>query len=178
MQNLQSPKVPDNFRGKNKIVVQLWYIVWLFLFRPSPHLFNSWRIFLLRSFGAKCSYRAKIRPSAYISYPWNFSCGEHTFIGDQVFIDSLDRVEVGDHVSISNRVYITAGTHDYRSETFDLLIKPVVVQSQSWLAVNSTLLPGAQVGEGTILAACSLLNKTTGVGEIWVGVPAKKTGNR
>lgn len=178
MQNLKSSKVPDNFRGKNKIIIQVWYLVWFFLFRPSPHIFNAWRVLLLRIFGAECSFRAKIRPSAYISYPWNLSCGDYTFIGDKVYIDSLDKIEIGNHVSISNQVYITAGTHDYRSESFDLKIEPIVIESQSWLAVNATLVSGARVGQGSILAACSLLNKPTGMAEIWAGVPAKKIGNR
>ena len=175
MQNLKSPKVPDNFRGKNKFLVQLWYIVWLFMFRPSPHVFNCWRVLLLRAFGAKCSFQAKIRPSAYISYPWNFSCGDYSFIGDGVYIDSLDQIEVGRHVSISNRVYITAGTHDYRSETFDLKIQPIIIESHSWIAVNATVITGARIGEGSIVGACSLLNKATGVGEIWSGIPAMKS---
>lgn len=178
MQKISLQRVPENFRGKNKFIVQAWYLVWLFLFRLSPHCLNFWRIFLLRLFGAKCSYSARIRPSAYISYPWNFSCGEYSFVGDGVYIDSLGYVTVGDNVSISNRVYIASGTHDYKIDSFDLIIKPVKIESEAWLAINVTVLPGVCIGFGTVVAACSLVTKTTGISEIWAGLPAKRVGSR
>ncbi len=178
MQNLKNPGVPSCFRGKNKILVQAWYLTWLLLFRISPHALNFWRVFVLKLFGSKISYSTKIRPSAFISYPWNFSCGEYSYIGDYVFIDSLDKICVGNNVSISNRAYITSGTHNYKLESFDLILSPVIIESESWLSVNSTVMPGVKVGRGAILGAASLLTKSTGDNEIWFGVPAKKYSDR
>ena len=40
------------------------------------------------------------------------------------------------------------------------------------------LLPGANLGEGSIVGALSLLNKTVPDWEIWTGAPAKKVADR
>lgn len=177
-QNLTAPPVPSNFRGKNKVKVQLWYLCWFWIFRISPHALNGLRIYLLKLFGANLPYSVKIRPSAFISYPWNFSCDDFCFIGDRVFIDSLETVAIGAHVSISNDVYITSGTHRYNSASFDLTLAPVVVEDQVWLAVRSVLLPGARVSRGAIVGANSLVKGHIPSGEIWAGSPAKFVKHR
>ena len=180
IQNLNNVKIPNNFNGKNKVKVQLWYIVWFFFFRPSPHMLNSFRVLVLRLFGAKVGKGLKIKPSAYISYPWNFVGGDYTYIGDNVFIDSLTSVSVGNNVSISNGVYITSGTHNSKSEFFDLVLKPVCISDESWLCVKSVVLPGASIGSGSIIGACALVSEGEVIpdNQVWVGLPARYVKNR
>ena len=177
-QSLPDHKVPANFNGKNKLKVQLWYLTWLFLYRFSPHALNFFRVFLLRVFGAKISYSVKIRPSSFISYPWNLKVGEDSFIGDGVYIDSLCNITIGHDVSISNFVYITSGTHDYESVNFDLILRPVIIGDEVWLAVRSTILPGIIVGHGAVVGAGSVLTKSIEDNQIWTGVPARFFKNR
>ena len=52
MQLLNTFKLPENFRGKNAFVVQLWWIVQGTFFRMSPQFLYGFRNFLLRLFGA------------------------------------------------------------------------------------------------------------------------------
>lgn len=173
VQDLSKPNVPSGFTGKRKVRVQLWYVAWLFLFRLSPHAVNGFRIFLLNAFGARVSRTAKVRPSCFVSYPWNLTVGDFSYLGDRVFIDSLDKVEIGTHVSVSNDVYITAGTHDHQSPSFDLTLKPVVIADESWIAVRAVILPGVTVGHGAVVAAGSVLTKSVPPAEMWAGNPAK-----
>ena len=177
-QDLSSPPVPNDFNGKSKIRVQLWYLTWLFLFRPSPLALNGFRLFLLRVFGAKVGNAVKIRPSAFISYPWNLSVGEGTFIGDHVHIDSLTRVSVGAHVSLSNYVYIASGTHDYKVPSFDLVLRPVTIEDQCWLAVQTTVLPGVTMSKGCVVGARSLVTRSVPENEVWAGTPARFMSKR
>jgi putative colanic acid biosynthesis acetyltransferase WcaF len=173
IQDLSHPPVPPSFNGRRKFRVQMWYITWLFLFRLSPHVINGFRVFLLNLFGAKVSTKAKIRPSCFVSYPWNLSVGEYSYLGDRVFIDSLDKVEIGAHVSVSNDVYITAGTHNHQAASFDLILKPVCISSESWLAVRSVIMPGVVIGTGAVVAAAAVVTKSVPALEIWAGNPAK-----
>lgn len=53
-----------------------------------------------------------------------------------------------------------------------------VVGEDVWIGYNSTILAGVQIGEGAIIAACSLVNKDVPPCEIWGGVPAKKIRDR
>lgn len=177
-QDLSNPPVPSDFNGKSKIKVQLWYLTWLFLFRPSPHALNAFRLFLLRFFGAKVGRTVKIRPSAFVSYPWNLSVGEGTFIGDHVYIDSLTRVTVGAHVSLSNYVYIASGTHDYKLPSFDLVLRPVTIEDQCWLAIQTTVLPGVTMFKGSVVGARSLVTRNVPENEVWAGTPARFMSKR
>lgn len=177
-QDLSNPPVPADFNGKSKIRVQLWYLTWLFLFRPSPHALNKFRLFLLRLFGAQVAGTVKIRPSAYVSYPWNLSVGEGTFIGDHVYIDSLTRVAVGAHVSLSNYAYVASGTHDYKIASFDLILRPVTIEDQCWLAIQSTVLPGVTLGKGCVVGARSLVTRDIPENEVWAGTPARFMNKR
>ena len=61
-QNLNLYKTPKNFRGKSKIVVQLWWLVQGTLFKISPQFLYGFRRFLLRLFGAKIGKKVIIRP--------------------------------------------------------------------------------------------------------------------
>lgn len=174
-QNLSSVKIPRSFNGKNKFKVQAWYLVWLFVFRISPHGLNFLRVILLKSFGAKIGAGVKIKPSAFISYPWNVTIGNNSYLGDNVYIDALTDVFIGSNVSVSNGVYLTTGTHDITTSTFDLILKPIKVSDESWLCVRATLLPGCQIGCGSVIGACSLLIENTVVSEneVWAGTPAR-----
>ena len=76
-QDLNAFKVPDDFRGKSKIVVQLWWIIEKSFFAWSPQFFYGWRRFLLRLFGAKIGKGVLIRPSAKFTYPWKISIDDY-----------------------------------------------------------------------------------------------------
>ena len=68
-------------------------------------------------------------------------------------------IEIGDHVSVGHNVTIHgAKVHDY-----------------ALIGMGSTLLDDAEIGEGAIIAAGSVVTARTKVGasELWGGVPAK-----
>lgn len=52
--------------------------------------------------------------------------------------------------------------------------RPVVIGPNAWLGANVTVLGGVEVGEGSVIGAGSVLTKSTGKAELWVGVPARK----
>lgn len=56
--------------------------------------------------------------------------------------------------------------------------EPLVVGDDVWLGVGATLIKGANLGEGVVIAARAVVNKTVPDYEIWGGVPARKLGER
>ena len=56
--------------------------------------------------------------------------------------------------------------------------KPITIGKDAVVGTNSVLLPGANLQEGSILGALSLLNRTIPSWEIWIGNPAIKIGMR
>lgn len=51
--------------------------------------------------------------------------------------------------------------------------KPVIVEEDVWIGARVTLLPGAHIGRGSIIAAGAVVTSSVPVYSIWGGVPAK-----
>jgi putative colanic acid biosynthesis acetyltransferase WcaF len=154
-QNLKEFKLPHNFRGRSALVVQLWWFVQATLFRGSPQVFYGFRRWLLRRFGAYVGKGAIIRPSATLTYPWRIKIGDYSWIGDDVVIYSFAQITIGNDVVVSQRSYLCAGTHDYRSQAFDIKGSPIVIEDKAWIAADVFVAPGVRVGEGAVVGARS-----------------------
>ena len=75
------------------------------------------------------------------------------WIGDEVLILSLAPVKIGSNVCISQRAFLCTGSHDFRSEGFDLITKPIEIGDGCWLAACAFVGPGATVSAGTMVKA-------------------------
>ena len=79
---------------------------------------------------------------------------------------------------IGTKVTKTYGGEKTKSSFQEAFRKEIVLEDDSWIGFNCILLPGAKLGQGSVLAAQSLLNVEMGENEIWAGIPAKKIGER
>lgn len=57
-------------------------------------------------------------------------------------------------------------------------IAPIVLEKFANVGTNVVIMPGVTLGEGSVVGSCSLVNKDTDPWGIYVGVPAKKVGER
>jgi putative colanic acid biosynthesis acetyltransferase WcaF len=177
-QDLSRFRLPPNFRGRSAPVVFLWQIVQGSLFAWSPQFAHGWRRFLLKAFGARIGRRVIVRPSARITYPWKIEIGDYSWIGDHAELYSLGSIRIGAHCVISQRAYLCAGTHDYRSPDFAILSPPIQVGDQVWIATDVFVAPGITIGDGAVIGARSSVFHDIGAGEIAFGSPAKVQGKR
>ena len=69
------------------------------------------------------------KPHVRIKYPWRLVIGDHCWIGQNVWIDNIADVTIGNHVCVSQYAYFCTGNHNHRSPAFDLVAKPIVVQT-------------------------------------------------
>lgn len=173
MQDLQKFKVPDNFRGKSKIIIQLWWIIQATLFRASPQVLYGWRRFLLRCFGAEIGKGVIIRPSTQITYPWKVTIGDYSWIGDDVVLYSLGEIIIGKNTVISQKSYICTGTHDYSKIDFPILAKKIAIGDECWLATDVFVSPGVTINKGVVVGARSTVIKDLDSNSVYVGSPAK-----
>ena len=178
MQHLNHFKLPDNFRGKNKFIVQLWWIVQSLFFNTSPQFMFGWRRFLLRLFGSKIGCNVKIRPSVKVTYPWKLTIGDYSWIGDEVILYNLGKIEIGDNVVISQRSYLCTGSHDYLNESFSIFEKKIIINDECWLAKDVFVAPGVTIGRGTVVGARSSVFNDLPSNKVCLGTPAKVLRNR
>ena len=171
-QNLKTFTVPKDFRGKSKVIVQLWWVIEKTLFAWSPQFLYSWRRFLLRLFGAKIGKGVLIRPTVRVTYPWKVSIDDYTWVGEDCILYSLGNITIGSHVAIAHGVYFNTGLHDYTSESFDIGAKPVVMEDQSWITNDVYIAPGVTIGKGCVIGARSSVFKSMPEAHICYGNPA------
>ena len=175
---LKKFQLPPNFRGKSKIMVQLWWFVQAIFFKLSPQVFYGWRRFLLRIFGAKIGKNVMIRPTAQITYPWKISIGDYSWIGDNVVLYSLGEIEIGSNTIISQRSYLCTGSHDYTKVDFPIYAKKITIEDGCWLATDVFVAPGITIKKGTIVGARSSVFKDMPENKVCVGNPAKFVRDR
>lgn len=170
-QDLKRFSLPENFRGRSAVLVQLWWLTHACLFQTSPQFMYGWRNFLLRLFGAKIGHGVLIRPSVRITYPWKLTIGDNSWIGDQVELYTLGEIVIGDDAVISQRSYICTASHDYSKPTFDIYSKKTVIENEVWIASDVFLAPGLVVGEGAVIGARSSVFSDVPAGMICRGNP-------
>jgi acetyltransferase-like isoleucine patch superfamily enzyme len=54
----------------------------------------------------------------------------------------------------------------------------IVVGRDCWIAARAIVLPGVHIGDGSVVAAGAVVNRTCEPGSILAGVPAKVIGSR
>jgi acetyltransferase-like isoleucine patch superfamily enzyme len=52
-------------------------------------------------------------------------------------------------------------------------VAPVIVHKNAWIAINVTILPGVEIGEGSIVSAGSVVSKSIPPFTVASGNPAK-----
>lgn len=177
-QDLRQFTLPDGFRGRSAVLVQVWWIIQATAFAMSPQVAFGWRRWLLRLFGAQIGTGVKLRASCRTTYPWNLKIGDHSQIGDNVEFYNLAPVYVGEHVVISQGCYICTAGHDPARADFAIYRSPVVIQDQVWLAAQCFVMPGLTIAEGTFAMVRSLITRSTEEGAVVSGAPATQAGWR
>ena len=172
VQDLNSFRLPADFRGKPPVFVQTWWIVRDTLFLCSPQFMYGWRNWLLRLFGAEIGRGVLVRPTVRVTYPWKLKIGDHAWIGDFVELYNLADIQIGPHAVVSQKSYLCTGSHDYSKSSFDIYAKPIIIESQAWVAADVFVGPGVTVGCGAVVGARSTLLKDAPPMSVLVGSPA------
>lgn len=177
-QDLSKFQLPRNFRGKNPVIVQLWWLVQSIFISTSPQFMYSWRRFIFRVFGAKIGKNVILRPSAKCTYPWHIEIGDNSWIGDNVTLYSLDKIKIGKNVVISQNSYICTGTHNYNKEAFDIERDQITIEDEVWLANDVYVAPGVTISKGAVVGTRSSVLHDLPSQMICFGTPAKSKKRR
>jgi putative colanic acid biosynthesis acetyltransferase WcaF len=176
--DIRDASASDPFKGaatfslRHRLVRMLWNIVWALLASWTPPQANAWRIFILRSFGAKLHVTSKVYGSAKIWYPANLEMEAYATLGPGVICYCMNRIWIGHHVVVSQRAHLCAGTHDIRSPDFQLYARPIEIGANAWICAEAFVGPGATIGEGAVLAARGVAFSAVPPWTVYRGNPA------
>ncbi|MFA5956418.1 WcaF family extracellular polysaccharide biosynthesis acetyltransferase [Hyphomicrobium sp.] len=164
-------------RAKPIWIEALWLVAQCLLVR-SQIPGSAHRRFVLRLFGARIGTAVVIKPGVRIKFPWRLTVGDHSWLGEDAWIDNLADVMIGSHCCISQAAYLCTGNHDWAATGFDLRAAPIRICDGAWIAARSVVAPGVTIGEGSILAIGSVATRNLNAWSINAGSPATQTGQR
>ena len=156
----------------------LWYFTNRLVFSHGLFPFSSVKIIILRTFGAKIGGGVNIKPTVNIKYPWLLSIGNNTWIGENVWIDNLTSVEIGNNVCLSQGAMLLTGNHNYKLSTFDLMIGEITIEDGVWIGARAVVCPGVTCFSHSILSVNSVATKNLDSYGIYQGNPAIKVKSR
>jgi len=169
------PYTQPSFSMQNRLMRAIWGVVWLILFRTSPRPFHLWRRFLLRFFGAKLGKHVNVYPTVKIWAPWALNIGSFVGVAEGVTLYNMASITIGDHCVISQGAHLCAGSHDIDSSNFQLIAKPISLDSYVWVCSEAFVGPGVKIAEGCVLGARAVVVKS--IAEpwtVWAGNPGLK----
>ena len=165
-------------RGRPRYVELLWLIV-SFTFVQSRFPWPSKvRKVCLTLFGAQIGDNFVCRESIYVHFPWKLIIGNNVWLGAGAYLHNLEKIVIGSNTSIGHQVFVTTGSHDITLKNFPYKNSSVDVGSSVFLASRSVILPGVQIGEGSVVAAGAVVTKSVPPWLIVGGSPAKEIGSR
>ena len=161
-----------SFSLGNRLFRLVWMTAWVLLARFTPPPLHGWRRLVLRAFGAKVGQGARVHASVSVWLPANLELGDHALIGPGVRLYNQGRISIGAHSVISQRAHICASTHDVSDPLFQLVVRPVSIGAQCWVAAEAFVGPGVTMGDRSVLGARGALFSDAEPDAVYSGNPA------
>lgn len=131
---------------------------------------------LLRMIGLKIDETACISSHCFFGGT-NIQIGKNSFINHGCFLDNMEKIIIGDNVSIGMRTLLVTSCHNYdnaQQRGGEQYGKAISIGNGSWIGANVTIIPGISVGEGCVIAAGSVVTKNCEPNCLYGGNPARK----
>lgn len=161
------------------------WLVYRLLFVIKPKIDRRikfyYREYVLRASGAVGS-SLKVNGAAR-GFHKNVFLGDNVSFNHGVHILGRGIVRIGRYFHCGEQLTIITQNHNYNSGSaipYDdqYVVKTTIIKDFVWIGFNVTLLPGITIGEGVIIAACSVVTKDVPDYAIIGGNPAKIIGYR
>ena len=129
---------------------------WFWVFRA---------LFVQKLLGYNKKVRWPISPSNAIDEPESIDFNPNdlqNFMHHGCYFSNVGggKITLGDGVLIAPNVGIITTNHDLSNPNIHMAPKDVVIKKNSWLGMNSVILPGVTLGENTVVAAGAIVTKS------------------
>ena len=131
-----------------------------------------------RLYGFKSGRRTRVLSGVMIYYPSKMVIGSDVGISAYCQFNAGGGIEIGDGVLIGPGSIVWSQNHAY--ESLDAPIRDqgytrakVVIENDVWIGAGSIVLPGVRLAQGTVVAAGSVVTKSSESYTVIAGVPAR-----
>jgi len=156
----------------------VWHYINAIVFKSSMFPVYGFKNALLRLFGAKVGTGVAIKPCVNIKYPWLLTIKNNVWIGEEVWIDNLVTVTIGNNVCLSQGALLLTGSHNYKKQTFNLITGIIVLEDGVWIGAKAIVNQGITVGSHAVLTSGSVATKSLEPFSVYQGNPAVRVRQR
>lgn len=161
-----------SFSLGNRLTRVAWGAAWLLLARWTPPPLHRWRALVLRAFGARVASTARVHASVSVWLPANLELGPDVLIGPRARLYNQGRISIGARSVISQGAHLCASTHDVDDPHFQLVLRPIAIGRQCWVAAEAFVGPGVTMHDRAVLGARGALFGDAEADGIYRGNPA------
>ena len=99
--------------------------------------------------------------------------GEYATLGPQVDCYNQGKITIGANTTISQKAYLCASSHDISDPKINLILCPIEIADQVWVAADAFIGPNVKIGQGAVVGARSAVFKDVEPWTVVGGNPAK-----
>lgn len=103
-------------------------------------------------------------------------------IGKGLIVNAGEDILIGANTLIGPNCSIISSNHGFKEPGPILgqphIHSPIKINKGSWLGANVVILPGVEIGEGSVIGSSSVVTKNTESNSVNAGIPSKKIDNR
>lgn len=116
----------------------------------------------------------RIRQPFYMDFGKNITFGGNVFVNASCHFQDQGGITIGDNVLIGHQVVLASLNHDMRPKYRENLYPgEIIIKDDAWIGSNATVIKGVTIGEGSVVAAGSVVTKDVPPYTIVGGNPAK-----
>ncbi|WP_324024094.1 WcaF family extracellular polysaccharide biosynthesis acetyltransferase [Maribacter sp. BPC-D8] len=165
-------------RGASKIKEIIWYLIKVSFFLSALPYPSSFKVSLLKLFGAKIGKGVVIKPRVNIHFPWKLEIGDNVWIGEEAFLLNFEQLKIGNNVCISQRSFLCGGNHDYRKPDMPYRNGPIELKDGCWIGACCFIGPNITIGIDTVVTVGSIIVNDLESKKVVTHRPTNNNNNR
>ena len=144
---------------------------------PGGRFYSAVRLFLAKGMFNECGKEVNIENQCYIGSGRNIKIGDYSGIGERCYLQGL--ITIGSYVMMASEVVILTSNHKINDPSQLMRFEgnqdpvPVIIGDDVWIGTRVIILPGVNVGKGSVIGAGSVVTKNIEPYSIVAGNPAK-----
>lgn len=115
---------------------------------------------------------------AWCDYRGGIEIGDDSYIGPNSVLFGAGHIKIGKQAAIAPNVVIASHQHTFKNNRMPIIDHPiefaeVVIEDDVWIGAGAIVLPGVNIGQGSVIGAGAVVNRDIPANSVAVGVPAK-----
>jgi acetyltransferase-like isoleucine patch superfamily enzyme len=158
-------------------VARLPFEVVVNVIASSPLVPRLVRTALYRFAGLDVAWGAVVYPRVYIRHKGSLHIGRGSTINQRCYFENKVAISLGEFCGVGPDVLFITTSHEWD----DPLVRagrgtalPIRVENGTWIGARATVLGGVTVGEGCVIGAHAVVNRSTAPHGLYAGLPGRR----